>query len=161
MTGKIVQVSISPGGVPKTAIDEGRLTAGGFEGDSWRHPQSHGGPLKAVLMMSLEVIDALKSRGYPVFPGATGENLTTEGLVYAELREGSRLRAGKALLEITRVRKPCATLDVYGASIKAEIYDSRVQTGDFTSPIWGWSGFYTKVLEPGIIRPGDIISVEP
>lgn len=147
--------------MPKTAIASGRLTAGGFEGDSWRHPQSHGGPLKAILMMSLEVIEALKARGYPVFPGATGENLTTEGLLYEELREGNRLRAGEALLEITRIRKPCATLDVYGASIKTDIYDARVRDGDTTSPLWGWSGFYAKVLETGTIRPGDIISVEP
>jgi MOSC domain-containing protein YiiM len=160
MQGKVIQVNVSPGGVPKRAILEGRLTTVGFEGDSWRHPQFHGGPMKAVLLVSMEVLEELREMGFPVFAGATGENLTTEGLVYSELREGSRLRAGEALIEITRVRRPCETLSVYGTGIQSAIYDERVKSGDVTSPKWGRSGFYAKVLEPGIIRPNDIISVE-
>jgi MOSC domain-containing protein YiiM len=39
------------------------------------------------------------------------------------LRIGDRLRAGGALLEITQPRGPCSALDVYGESIKQEIYD--------------------------------------
>jgi MOSC domain-containing protein YiiM len=50
---------------------------------------------------------------------------------------------------------------VYGEGIQREIYDAQVKQGDFTSPRWGRSGFYAKVLEPGIVRPNDIISVEP
>lgn len=116
--------------------------------------------MKAVLLVSIEVLEDLKARGFPVFAGATGENLTTEGLLYSELREGNRLRAGEALIEITRVRKPCDTLSVYGTGIQREIYDDRVKSGDTTSPMWGRSGFYAKVLEPGVVRPNDIISVE-
>ena len=99
MQGKVIQVNISPGGVPKRAIPEGRLTAEGFVGDSWRHPEYHGGPMKAVLLVSMEVLDDLSTRGFPVFAGATGENLTTEGMAYSELRIGDRLRVGDALLE--------------------------------------------------------------
>ncbi len=160
MQGKVIQVNISPGGVPKRAIPEGRLTAEGFVGDSWRHPQYHGGPMKAVLLVSMEVLEDLRARGFPVFAGATGENLTTEGLDYSRMRVGDRLRAGETLLEITRVRRPCETLSVYGAGIQTEIYDERVRAGDADSPMWGRSGFYAKVLEPGIVRPGDIIGVE-
>ena len=160
MQGKVIQVNISPGGVPKRAIPEGRLTAEGVVGDSWRHPEYHGGPMKAVLLVSMEVLDDLSTRGFPVFAGATGENLTTEGMAYSELRIGDRLRVGDALLEITRVRRPCATLSVYGDTIQAAIYDERVRAGDATSPMWGRSGFYARVLEPGTVRPGDIISVE-
>lgn len=161
MQGKVVQVNISAGGVPKRAILEGRLTGEGFEGDSWKHPKIHGGPLQAVLLVSMEVLNGLKAKGFKVFAGAIGENLTTEGLCYGDLRAGSRLRAGEALLEITKVRTPCDTLSVYGMGIQKEIYDARVKQGDFLSPLWGRSGFYAKVLEPGIVRPDDIISVEP
>lgn len=160
MQGKVIQVNISPGGVPKRAISEGRLTSEGFDGDSWNHPQYHGGPLKAVLLMSVEVLDDLRSKGFPVFEGATGENLTTEGLDYSQLRVGDRLRAGEALIEITRTRRPCDTLRIYGAEFHAAIYDERVRSGDATSPMWGRSGLYAKVLEPGIVRPNDIIGVE-
>jgi MOSC domain-containing protein YiiM len=159
--GRVIQVNVSPGGVPKRAILEGMLNNGGFEGDSWRHPKFHGGPKQAVLLVSMEVLDLLKGMGFTVFAGSLGENLTTEGLRYEDLRLGSRLRAGEALIEITKVRTPCDTLSIYGEGIQKEIYDAQVKQGDFTSPRWGRSGFYAKVLEPGIVRPNDIISVEP
>lgn len=159
--GKIIQVNISPGGVPKKPVFEGRLTVEGFEGDSWRHPEFHGGPLQAVLMVSMETLNELKSMGFAVFAGALGENLTTEGLDYTALRPGIRLRAGETLLEITKVRTPCDTLSVFGYGIQGEIYDARVKQGDLASPRWGRSGFYAKVIETGTVRPNDIITVEP
>jgi MOSC domain-containing protein YiiM len=161
MQGRVIQVNVSPGGVPKLPLLEGRLSVDGFEGDSWRHPKFHGGPMQAVLLVSMEILDTLKAMGFRVFAGALGENLTTEGLRFEDLRLGDRLRAGDARIEITKVRTPCDTLSVYGEGIQREIYDARVKQGDFLSPRWGWSGFYAKVLQPGIVRPNDIISVEP
>ena len=58
------------------------------------------------------------------------------------------------MLEITRQRMPCGTLDVYGASLKQEIHAT-----DDSSPAWGLSGFYTRVLEPGRVRANDTIEV--
>src|SRR6185295_7594021 len=102
----------------------------------------------------------LTARGYPLYPGALGENLTTRGLNRTQLRLGQRLRVGAALLELTKIRVPCATLDVYGPTIKQEIYDKKVKAGDPTSPRWGRSGFYASVIEPGPVRVNDIIRVE-
>lgn len=159
MTASIVQVNSSPGGLPKRPISEGFISPLGIEGDSHAHPQIHGGPLKAVLIIASEVVEELKDRGYPLFYGALGENLTTRGLNYRDLRTGHVIRAGGALLEITKPRGPCSQLDVYGESLKQEIWDKQVKDGDPTSPRWGMSGFYTRVLQPGPVRPGDIISV--
>jgi MOSC domain-containing protein YiiM len=117
--------------------------------------------MQAVLLVSVEILDTLKAMGFRVFAGALGENLTTEGLRFEDLRLGDRLRAGDARIEITKVRTPCDTLSVYGEGIQREIYDARVKQGDVLSPRWGWSGFYAKVLQPGTVRPNDIISVEP
>ncbi len=135
------------------------ITPLGLAGDAHAHPQIHGGPRQAVLILASETVDALRARGYPVFYGALGENLTTSGLDPQELRLGQQLRAGSALLEITKIRVPCATLDVYGPEIKQEIYDERVKAGDPASPRWGMSGFYARVLQPGAVHPNDIISV--
>ncbi len=157
--GVIVQVNVSAGGVPKRPIPSATITALGIAGDSWAHPQIHGGLRQAVLLIAAETIDELRARGYPVFYGALGENLTTRGLDRRELRAGHRLRAGEAILEITKVRGPCRALDVYGPAIKQEIYDSRVKAGDATSPRWGMSGFYAGVVQPGNVRPGDAILV--
>jgi MOSC domain-containing protein YiiM len=41
--------------------------------------------------------------------------------------------------------------------MRAEIYDARVKAGDADSPRWGMSGLYAAVIEPGLVRPDDII----
>ncbi|HUK18487.1 MAG TPA: MOSC domain-containing protein [Bryobacteraceae bacterium] len=159
MQSSIIQVSISPGGLPKRPIVEGWISPLGLEGDGHAHPQFHGGPKKAILIVAAEVVDELKALGYPVFYGALGENLTTRGLDVRNLRIGDQLRAGGSLLEITQTRVPCSALDIYGESLRREIWDKQMKTGDYHSPRWGMSGFMASVVEPGPVRPGDIISV--
>lgn len=157
--GIIVQINVSLGGLPKRPIAAGTITPLGLAGDAHAHPLIHGGPRQAVLLITAETIDELKARGYPVFYGGLGENLTTRGLDRHELRVGHQLRAGAAILEITKVRGPCTALDIYGPEIKQEIYDSRVNAGDFTSPRWGMSGFYARVIQSGAVHPGDPILI--
>jgi MOSC domain-containing protein YiiM len=157
--GTIVQINISPGGLPKRPVSGGFLAPLGLEGDGHAHPGIHGGPRKAILLIAAEVVEELQQRGYPVFFGAMGENLTTRGIDVRHLRIGDRIRTGGALLEITQPRGPCSALDIYGSSIKQEIYDPRVKALDHTSPRWGMSGFYASVVEPGPASPGDIIAV--
>ena len=157
MTGSIVQINISPGGVPKRPIAEAEVTLEGIRGDSWAHPDIHGGPNQAVLLITSEGIDELIAQGYPVFPGALGENLTTIGLDRRQMRIGQRYRVGEVMLELTKMRAPCTTLDVYGSSIKHAVYDAQVKAGDASSPRWGLGGFYARVLKSGFIRPKDII----
>jgi len=158
MPGTIIQVNVSPGGLPKRPIPQGRIVLEGLEGDAHAHPQVHGGARKAVLLIAAEVVDELAARGYPVFYGALGENLTMRGLDVRGLRIGDRLRAGGATLEITGLRVPCSQLDVYGESLKGDLYDARVQAGDTSSPCWGRGGFYSSVVEAGAVAPGDIIA---
>jgi MOSC domain-containing protein YiiM len=157
--GTIVQVNISLGGLPKRAIPEGYVHTLGIEGDRHAHAEIHGGERKAILLIASEVIDGLAARGYPLFYGALGENLTTRGIDVRDIRIGDQIRAGGALLEITQPRGPCSALDVYGDSLKYEVYDQRVKGRDHTSPRWGMSGFYASVLSPGPVGPGDIIAV--
>ncbi|MGB7761046.1 MAG: MOSC domain-containing protein [Bryobacteraceae bacterium] len=158
MPGTIIQINISQGGLPKRPIARGRIGPGGLEGDVQAHPLIHGGPRKAVLLIAAEVVDDLAARGYLVFYGALGENLTMRGLDVRGLRIGDRLRAGAAILEITQLRVPCGQLDVYGESLQGDLYDARVKAGDCGSPRWGRSGFYASVVEAGEVAPGDIIA---
>lgn len=159
MGGTIIQINVSRGGLPKRAVASGMITPLGLAGDAFAHPQIHGGPNQAVLLIASETVDELRSRGYPVFYGALGENLTTRGLDRRDLRIGQQLRAGGAFIEITKVRGPCTALDVYGAAIKQEIYDQQVKAGDPSSPRWGMSGFYARVIRPGPVQPEDAILV--
>jgi MOSC domain-containing protein YiiM len=158
-SGTIVQVNISKGGLPKRAIGDAFITPLGIEGDIHAHPDIHGGLRQAILIVAGEVVDELTARGYPLFYGALGENLTTRGLTIRDIRIGDQIRAGGALLEITKPRGPCSALDVYGTSLAAEVYDRKVKERDHTSPRWGMSGFYAAVLQAGPVRAGDAIMV--
>jgi len=155
---EIIQVSLSRGGVPNRAVPQAMITSLGLEGDAWAHPHIHGGPDQRVLIITAEVVDDLAARGFPVFYGALGENLTVRRLSLNSLRAGQTWRAGDALLELTKVRKPCTTLDVYahadGRPIQKEIFDDAVKRGDHDSPLWARSGFYALVRRPGMVSPG-------
>jgi MOSC domain-containing protein YiiM len=157
MQGIIVQVNTSRGGLPKLAVAGGFISEVGLEGDAHAHAGIHGGPRKAILLIAAEIVDDLAARGYPLFYGALGENLTTRGIPVRRLRIGDRLAAGGALLEITQPRGPCSALHVYGESLKNQIYDARVEAHDPDSPRWGMSGFYARVLEPGYVRANDSV----
>jgi len=159
MTGRILQVNISPGGIPKRPIAEALVTAAGIRGDSWAHPQIHGGPNQALLLITSEGIAELAAQGFPLYPGALGENLTTSGLDRRQMRIGQRYRAGEVFLELTKLRAPCSTLDVFGPGIQRAMYDAQVKAGDPSTPRWGLSGFYARVLQPGVIRTHDIITL--
>jgi len=159
MTGTIVQLNISPGGIPKRPVPEAMLTPLGLEGDSWAHPDIHGGPLQAVLLICAEVVEELRAAGYPVFFGALGENFTVRGLDHRQLRSGQRFRAGAAVIELTSIRTPCDRLDVYGASVKAALFDKAVKRGDTRSPLWARSGMYASVVQPGMVRANDVIAL--
>jgi MOSC domain-containing protein YiiM len=158
----IVQINISKGGVPKLPLAEARVTRLGIEGDLHAHAEIHGGPNKALLWICEEAIDELKTLGYPLFAGALGENLTTRGVDRRLLRIGQRWRAGGVVMELTKVREPCQTIQVYGRDIGQAVYDQNIKSGDWSSPRWGLSGFYAAVVQPGPIRAGDsLVLIDP
>jgi MOSC domain-containing protein YiiM len=158
MLASLLQVNVSSGGVPKRSIPTGVVTPLGIAGDGHAHPEIHGGPRQAILIVTLEGLDELKEQGFALYPGALGENLTTRGLNRRSVRVGQRYRIGEILVEITKVRAPCDTLNAY-PGIQQAIYDQEVKAGNPASPRWGLSGFYTSVLQAGTIHPGDPIQL--
>ena len=158
MTGQIVQVNLSRGGLPKRAVAESYLEPLGFEGDEHAHPKFHGGPMKAVLIVCAEAVDQLIADGFPLFYGALGENLTVSGADRRQLRPGQRWRAGGAIVELTTLRIPCSALTVYDLPdrpIRGAIWDALTKAGDPSSPVWATAGFYASVSQSGLVRPGD------
>lgn len=159
VAGSVAQINISRGGVPKHAIPQGQVNALGIVGDDHAHPQFHGGPRKALLLITSEGIDELIAQGFPLFAGALGENLTTRGIDRRWMRAGQRYRVGDVLIELTRLREPCYQLSPYGPGIQAALYDEQTQAGDPASPRWALGGFYASVLQAGTIRAGDPIEL--
>lgn len=159
MIGVVAQVSVSAGGVPNHPVGEADVTLRGIAGDGWRHPAFHGIPRRALLLITAEGLDEIQALGFPVYPGALGENLTTRGLDRRALRIGQLFRCGAATIRLTELRIPCGTISVYGTGIQPAIYDARAMKGDPSSAVWGLSGFYACVIEPGLLRAGDTIAL--
>jgi len=160
--GCVLQINTSRGGVPKRAVGEGYLTVNGIDGDLCAHPEIHGGPRQAVLVITSEGIAEISAMGYPVFAGALGENLTTAGVDRRAMRVGQRYAVGEAIIELTKLRAPCATLNRYnalGLTIGKAIYDECAKAGAPASARWALGGFYAAVVRPGWIRTNDIIAL--
>ena len=161
-TGILKQINRSHGGLPKHAV-EGLVTLGrlGIEGDLHRNTALHGGPDKAVLMASADLVDTLAAQGFPVFYGALGENLTVSGIDPHQWRAGQRWRiGGDVTIELTTLRTPCANLHVYGVPIKAELYDKQCKAGDVNAPHWGHGGIYARVIREGLLCAGMPVVLE-
>jgi MOSC domain-containing protein YiiM/GNAT superfamily N-acetyltransferase len=152
--GHVLQVNISPGGVPKQPVERARVGPLGLEGDAHAHIGVHGGPHRAVCLLGIEVIRRVAAEGHPIAPGSVGENLTTEGLELATLAAGTRLAIGSELvLEISGPANPCDVIKgnfLEGKSGRISILkhptDSRI---------------YARVLTEGAVAVGDAISVLP
>lgn len=145
--------------MPKRPVLFGEVSALGVAGDRHAHPHIHGGPVKAVLLVTSEGIDELKAAGFPLYPGALGENITTTGLDRRTVRLGQRYRLGEVILEISKMRQPCEQLLPYGEGIGKAVFDAEVRAGNPASPRWGLAGFYASVIQPGTLRPGDSITL--
>jgi MOSC domain-containing protein YiiM len=159
VNSSVLQINISRGGMPKRAIAEAEVNSLGIVGDHQAHPEVHGGPFQALLLVTSEGIEELIAEGFPLFPGALGENLTTLGLDRRWLRTGQRYRVGEVIIELTTLRQPCSQLSVYGLGIQRAVYDAKMDSGDVTSPRWGLGGFYASVMRGGTIRTGDPIQL--
>ena len=156
MTPRILQINVSQGGVPKRPIPEGEISFERVRGDDWNDKKHHGVSGQALCLYGVELIRELRHEGYPLFPGALGENLTTEYLDYRNVRIGQIYAVGReVLIRITKVRVPCRTIAVYGQGIIKALYDAEVKKGNIHTPKWGRSGFYAEVLQVGTVYPGD------
>jgi MOSC domain-containing protein YiiM len=150
--GRVSQINLSNGGVPKLPVAEARVTTDGIVGDRQKHTAFHGGPTRAVSLFSLEVIERLRAEGHPIGPGSTGENVTVAGLDWRLLAPGSRLALGdEFVLEITGYAAPCATIKASFADGRFKRISQKVNPGE--------SRLYARVLREGRVSAGDRVRV--
>ncbi|MBF6604933.1 MAG: GNAT family N-acetyltransferase [Chloroflexi bacterium] len=152
--GRVIQVNISPGGVPKRAVSEARVGPLGLVGDRHRADTVHGGPHRAVCLFGIEAIERVAGEGNPIEPGSVGENLTTEGIDWSLLPPGLRIAVGdEVLLELSAPANPCDTIvDAFHDRRSGRISILRHPAD---------SRMYARVLVEGTVRTGDRIVVLP
>ena len=152
--GRVIQVSISRGGVPKLPIPVGRVGELGVEGDAHREDTVHGGPHRAVCLLALEAIERMQADGHPIEPGSAGENLTTTGVEWSLLPVGTRARIGDSLeLELSDSTTPCTTQVRNFKDGNYNRMNIRLHPSD--------SRMYARVVTAGEVRPGDEIRLAP
>ncbi|MCW8860337.1 MAG: MOSC domain-containing protein [Deltaproteobacteria bacterium] len=142
MRTQIVAVCISKNkGERKTPTERVELrTNHGIVGDA------HAGDWhRQVSLLATESIDKMRALGLDVDKGDFAENLTTTGIDLPRLPIGSQLQIGNCLLEVTQIGKEC--------HVRCAIYH---QAGDCIMPK---EGIFAKVVQGGILRPGDLIQV--
>jgi MOSC domain-containing protein YiiM len=152
-TGVVVGLHRSAGGVPKRPVPQVTIGRRGLDGDRQATRKHHGRPWQALCLWSIEVIDRLREEGHPIGPGCAGENITIQGIDWAALRVGTRLRIGPVLAEVSAHSTPC-------------VKNARwFEGGDFhridhnAHP--GWSRLYASVIDTGTVSDGDDVVVEP
>lgn len=123
----------------------------GIDGDGQADPIYHGGIDKAVYAYANEHYAHWRAAlpTHPFEPANFGENLTTEGLLDADVRIGDELCVGSVVLRVTQPRFPCAKLGLrFGdASMVTRFKKARRH------------GIYFRVVEPGRVQAGDTIEL--
>ncbi|WP_117192907.1 MOSC domain-containing protein [Rhizobium terrae] len=123
----------------------------GLVGDAVCNTRHHGGEDQAVLLEGSLTLDWWAAElGHPLTPGTFGENLIIEGLDNRDVGAGDRFHIGDVVLEASCARSPCNTLAVRMGDPKfLKAYTKA-----------GRPGIYCRVIEPGMIGPGDPVRHE-
>lgn len=143
----------APSAIDKRAVDESRwLDANGLAGDAVGDPVHHGGAERAFNHYPAEHYDAWRTR-YPGYdagfvPGALGENISTRGMVEADVYVGDVFTLGAATLQIAQPRQPCwkpgTRVGIAGLA-RAMVTEGR-------------AGWLYRLLEAGHVRVGDTLT---
>ena len=152
MSGFVVGLHANPeGGVPKHPVPSLTVEVNGCVGDRQRNLRYHGGPSRAVCLMTTSVLSSLQAEGHPIGPGTTGENVLVDLPDSASLDVGVCLELGSVVLRITGDAPPCKTIR------------SSFEHGTFLALSHhknaGMTRWYAEVLAAGTIRVGDSVRV--
>ena len=142
---KVIAINISAGGIPKRPVVSVRVSVKGLAGDGHNHAK-HYRPEQAVSFQDIERLAELRHEGFPLYCGASGENINVCHLNVNALPLGTVLRfSGGVEVELTKVRTPCYVLDSIDPRLKETIL--------------GRCGMYGKVLREGELKVGESIEV--
>ncbi|WP_218108655.1 MOSC domain-containing protein [Paraburkholderia nodosa] len=130
-----------------------RVEAQGIVGDEHGDPRIHGGPEKAVHHYAAEnyvrIAEAFAECVAALVPGSLGENISARGLSERNVHIGDIYEVGGAILQVSQPRSPCWKIN---HRFGVERMSMHIAEGRIT-------GWYYRVLCPGMIAPGDAITL--
>lgn len=143
LAGKLISIyTSSQKGANKTAVAHAELIpAHGIRGDH------HAGtkPQRQISLFASETLQEIQAAGIDVAAEELSTNLLTEGITIDMLTEGTKLKIGAAIIEISEARKPCGTLTKIDRRLPKATY---LRCGQFA-----------RVLTGGVIHAGDAIEI--
>jgi MOSC domain-containing protein YiiM len=159
LTGHVVSVQVGlpallpwreshvPSAIVKHEVDGPvALGAEGLDGDAQADRTVHGGPEKAVCCYPVEHLTDLAQRiGAELAPGAFGENLSVRGLTEDVVHIGDAFALGTATVQVSQPRGPCFKLAARWGHKQLPAILARESI----------SGYYLRVLRPGVVSAGD------
>lgn len=133
-------------------LTEVMLNLNGFVGDEVADKRYHGGPDRALLVVSRKsykrlAIEGLKfNKDWPSIDwksGLFGENLSVNEFSEPQVKLGDRFSLGAAIVEVNQPRSPCFKLDIF----------TRVPGFAQIIQQLGCGGWFLRVIQPGTVNP--------
>lgn len=151
LTGSVLGIfATEEGGVPKPSVDSIDVRLNGVFGERIRDTKHHGGPKRAVCILSNQTLEFLQNEGHPISGGSTGENLLID--VDEEfLRPGVRLKFANVELEITSPAPPCKTIQ--GSFTNG---DFKQLSHKLNPQRTRW---YAQVIQEGMIHVDEVVDI--
>ena len=151
LTGSVLGIfATEEGGVPKPSVDSIDVRLNGVFGERIRDTKHHGGPKRAVCILSNQTLEFLQNEGHPISGGSTGENLLID-IDEEFLRPGVRLKFANVELEITSPAPPCKTIQ------------TSFTNGDFKQLSHKLNPqrtrWYAQVIQEGIIHVDEVVDI--
>lgn len=147
-TGTLEHIHVTPAkSRPMQRLEQARLVAGrGVEGDRYllgtgTYSMNPGEDRQVTLIESEMLARVALDCGHDIAPHEHRRNLQVSGVPLQHL-VGLRLRVGEALLEGVRINQPCKYLNLM---LGRDVYMA----------LWNRSGLNCKIIESGVVRPGD------
>lgn len=145
ISGKVLAVNISKnkGEIKKPVEEALAIKDYGLENDA------HAGSGKRqISLLGIESVNKMKAYGIEgLCFGKFAENLTTEGLELFTLPVGTKIQIGETIHEVSQIGKKCHAAD--GCEV-ARLVGTCIMPKE---------GIFTMVIQGGIIKPGDAITI--
>ena len=143
-------------GIDKQPIGQQQAFVGiqGLGCDTIVNKKFHGGAYQALYVYSQEDLAYWSGvLGKNFGPGKFGENILLSDFSLVEFRIGDLIQLGEVYARVTYPRIPCGTF--------AKHLDQNHRLGTFSQSFLqaGRTGFYLKIVQTGLIRLGDTLTL--